>query len=931
MASPFDIFRRNTVWIAVLIGLSMLAFVIFGAVPDPANVSSGLVVLAFAIIFAGVGWVVGAPEKKSTPYAAAMGVLGLLCGLLLARTGTPDEVITIDGEGLTQRQVNEEVSGQELANSFLQRLYVESGGETQTMNNALAGFYFRDPGARPPGTYEQVGTAVALDRKADELDLTISVPDVNRYLSLATGGRATAADITKVRRELKMSEAELYDLLAKQFRRRQAFYLVNGDATTELPPAAYYELYRRLNESRNLSLAALPVEAFLDQVAEPSEQELAQFFAAYRENLPNQDAFGNPDPGRPGFYQEKRFAIGGIEMTTGHAEPLVEEPTEEELRKEYALSYAPTDTDTDGSPLRMPTEQELNGAGKAMDVDDLFDDVEGVDGAESGAEAESGMNEKAAAEGESPDDLVDRVKREMKKSDAEKSDTEKSDESKPESPDADASEPVVEEIDSDETSQSVVPPQTWRVVFQDDDAAETPAAMQNAIDVLQNNVEKLKVADESAETPKAADEPAEKKDAESAAMAEPSEQKPAKPEDKPAEDKPAEEMASDEKPSGEQSDAEKSDAVVPPTPEMVADDPASPENAEPPKAPTFEEVRDEIRETLIERKAAEKLVELSEDAYFFIADDVSEAMNLNEDDPSYLDPADADAKVKAYAEENGFRYVELPAKSSRELLAMEEEELPGAVVPSTRRAVAIEVASQVQPYAPMEAVEPRTGSRFVWYLISSEPPRMPQSLDEPGVRDQVVAAFKRMKARELAEARATELVEQVAEKAKGGAEQPLAEVVSGATVTGGDDSKPLSLVESGPITWMQQPFATGANPLFSQFGQQVFPTDLGRRIGSETPLGQDFMQTAFDELAPGEAGVAGDVERNQVYVVYVGPDAKTELTDEVAKAPYFQPSFSSPYPQMARELRQQAIGSDQWRRDLLSEYDVLIYPQDGAE
>ena len=121
------------------------------------------------------------------------------------------------------------------------------------------------------------------------------------------------------------------------------------------------------------------------------------------------------------------------------------------------------------------------------------------------------------------------------------------------------------------------------------------------------------------------------------------------------------------------------------------------------------------------------------------------------------------------------------------------------------------------------------------------------------------------------------------------------------------------------------PTATPTNPFLAR---QAIATDVGSRIGASVPLEEDFMQTVFNELKPGEAGVAGDADRATFYVVYVEPQDDTGPSAAALSEPYFQPYFISPYQFMAQRMKMQAVGSNtQWRQDLFNEYDVRVIEQ----
>ena len=329
MSSPFEIFRRNQFSVVILIALSMLAFVIFGAIQDPQNIPTGLWILALGLIAAVVGWVYGLKEGKPKSYAGWAAALGILLGALVAQRTQPAPAVVIGTEELTAADIDEESRGVGLANQFVARLMQETGGRSQQI--------FLLPG--DGDTASDIAFRRILDQKAEEMGLEVTPERVNEELKRLTQGRVTSKDITSVRKELRLGEAELYDLLADNFRRRQTFFMLNGYANAELPPASYYGLYRQLNERRNVQAIEIPVEAFVEEIDEPTANDLEQYLIQYRESVPNYGPDGRPEPGRPGFMQPPRYTVGAIEIPLEVLKDQVEEPTEEELRELYALRY----------------------------------------------------------------------------------------------------------------------------------------------------------------------------------------------------------------------------------------------------------------------------------------------------------------------------------------------------------------------------------------------------------------------------------------------------------------------------------------------------------------------------------------------------------------------------------------------------------------
>ena len=887
MASPFELFRRNPIWVVILIALSMLAFVILGAIQDPTNVPAPLWILAGGLIFGAVGWVLGLGDHKEKWYAAMFAVLGLAGGTLVARLAAPSPSLSVAGNEMSEIDVRNELDDTQRANTFLVQSWRDAGGQ-RGGEFALQSYFFDLEGDR--GTVEDVAVRKALDAKADELGIVVTDEQVNSYLQAATGNNITSRIITDVRKRLGLSEAALYDVLRNAIRRKEVFALLNSDSRTELPPAAYFDLYRRLNDTRNIQAVEIPVAAFLDEDAEPTDEELQSLFEQYRRNMPNRGPDGRPVPGQPGFVQPTRMKVASLEISLEDAKTMVEEPTEEELRALYAARYQQT--------VEPPAVGAAAGESPAMpEIDDV--DV---------------------------DALADELEADLKATDEQPATNGAADEKPAESgPGEAASDEAVVEEPSDETSwtpagadrQAIYPVAFW----QDAPADE---AMENAIQTLQENVGLLTGETAAGDTPKQdkptretpkGDEAKKTDKAEKPAMTETAEKADAEAADKPAAAMPDEsakpdggEKAMDGKPSA---DAE---PIVPPAPgEMDTKD--APE----PATPSFEEAREELREELILQKARAKMRELNDEALNYVVDKIQLSATLPPEDEDYITAEQASEIAQAYAEEQGLVYTETPLLSVSEMFADEEYAITAAFDIRARTSVPQAVAQAGDDFSPSTAFSP-TGSQFVYWRTAVEPSHEPIDLNEEGVREQVVEAWRLTQARPLAEARAKELAEQVA-AAEG--EQPLAEVASDATVTGEEDAAKLSVREADAITYLTQSSAVAPNPLAGTPPPRF--TDVGSRLGASVPLAQDFLATVFEKLEPGEAGVSFDEDQSSYWVVYVEPGDVVQPGDEFKSAPVFGSPFSSPYPQMAAQFKGQ-YGRN-WRQALLDEYGVELDPE----
>ncbi|NIL96522.1 MAG: hypothetical protein GTO62_05105 [Planctomycetales bacterium] len=103
------------------------------------------------------------------------------------------------------------------------------------------------------------------------------------------------------------------------------------------PPGQQLEYYARLHRRIQLELLSVPVESFLSDVPEPSEEELSEYFAKYKTRLQPVDFLGGQSllAADPGFKLPHRVSV---EYVMGHVEELMDE-VRDEIREEEIAAY----------------------------------------------------------------------------------------------------------------------------------------------------------------------------------------------------------------------------------------------------------------------------------------------------------------------------------------------------------------------------------------------------------------------------------------------------------------------------------------------------------------------------------------------------------------------------------------------------------------
>ena len=144
-------------------------------------------------------------------------------------------------------------------------------------------------------------------------------------------------------------------------------------------------------------------------------------------------------------------------------------------------------------------------------------------------------------------------------------------------------------------------------------------------------------------------------------------------------------------------------------------------------------------------------------------------------------------------------------------------------------------------------------------------------MDEPGVREAVELAWKRIKARELVLKRGEELAQVVRDGLEKAGEEKLDMVTSlkEETATGTEDGAALAVRSTLPFSWLRTSSAPQMNfqrPPQVSMSPIQYADDTG---GSLEMAGDKFMSSVFEDLTDEEVGVVANADLSKYYVVQV--------------------------------------------------------------
>ncbi len=242
---------------------------------------------------------------------------------------------------------------------------------------------------------------------------------------------------------------------------------------------------------------------------------------------------------------------------------------------------------------------------------------------------------------------------------------------------------------------------------------------------------------------------------------------------------------------------------------------------------------------------------------------VSSDVKLTDPDAKQLTELErrAEAELRKIAETFGLKYGQTPLVSMQEL-----SEIPGlgkAQEPGSFDRMRGDSTSIVeQAFAsdalcrPFESETLESSDVFLCWKVQDAAMHVPD-LKEPGIREQVVAAWKRIAALPLAKKRAEELALRARTNGKS-----FEETLAGETVTGDAQGSALAVAESKEFSFWREPTAPN---LMRSREEPVQLDDPG--VGSKPS--RKFMRVVFDELGEGDVGVALNGDATIYYVVKV--------------------------------------------------------------
>jgi hypothetical protein len=335
---------------------------------------------------------------------------------------------------------------------------------------------------------------------------------------------------------------------------------------------------------------------------------------------------------------------------------------------------------------------------------------------------------------------------------------------------------------------------------------------------------------------------------------------------------------------------------------------------EPPKIkykPLDDNLREQIRDSVLNDRR-QKLLQAETNKAVEAVRDLGLKLSTSPD-VKLSDPNPEEVKTIERRSEEGLRKIaaDLGMKFSKTDLVSQVElsEIPGlgkafefgaADTPRSEITTIVEQAFGTEALCRHFVSEAPNGTIYVGWKVNDSAEHIP-TLGEPGIREEVVKAWKRIEALPVAKKRAAELAERVRQK-----HNDLGAALGKETVTGDSKGLAVTISESPEFSFYSE--SSAPDPM-----RQRAVVQLGNPIVVSRP-GPKFMRVAFDEIDEGQVGIALNDDASVYYVVKVLSRRPADRADfEKANDKLF--GQASPYMEVAYLEVREAVAEYTRRMD----------------
>jgi hypothetical protein len=334
MQSPFAIFRKHQkVAMVILTGLSMFAFVVMDQLRAESPMTMPILAAAIGMmVFGFYGYRRGEPVT----WGVAGTALGIAIAVVAMRftPGPKPPVQTAMGD-ISHDNLNNLITRRNNANNFLQRAF-EKISPPRSQNPMYLQYYEQqlrsilfDFGlSQGNDPTNDVIMGFLLDKEADDMGLSVSDGAISDYINKVTDNKLSPTEYGDILKSLRLTDQQVYDAIRGELRARLAMEMLLPHASPT--PEQYWDDYRKLQVTETLDVAAVPVADFLAEAPKPSDEEIRKYYDAWKGIAPQAQ-------GAPGLMQPRRARIEYLEADFAELEKQVaaKPVSDAEVKKYY--------------------------------------------------------------------------------------------------------------------------------------------------------------------------------------------------------------------------------------------------------------------------------------------------------------------------------------------------------------------------------------------------------------------------------------------------------------------------------------------------------------------------------------------------------------------------------------------------------------------
>lgn len=331
--------RNQKQWMVVVTVLSMVSFLFLD---DLAGKRSGQMSPAAAAITIGclcaAGMcIVGYRHQKTTEYGVGGLIVGMVAGYIgFGAIGTNKNIVHTSVGNFSRADLEKLAHDRQRLNQFTSLVSVkaQTGGQ-----GALFGSIDDN---------SLISTQIWL-AEARKMGILIADDRIDEFLRQLNQQRLTKKEFEQCFHEAHLGQGELYSMLKDELAANLALELSRPPAfVPDIPPQfarlmqeqreplqylqptplQLWNDYQKLHVRETLQVAAVPVRSFVNQVTEPTEEEVGKFYDEYKRRT-------WVDEARPGFTQLPQVQLAYLTGNIEKFEKAVGEPTEQDVRSYY--------------------------------------------------------------------------------------------------------------------------------------------------------------------------------------------------------------------------------------------------------------------------------------------------------------------------------------------------------------------------------------------------------------------------------------------------------------------------------------------------------------------------------------------------------------------------------------------------------------------